>query len=504
MRRRAVPALGATPVGSGQTWKEALRRHVLGTGRAGTRRRRGAALYLATVAVLVFAGLTTAIMTFSLSTKREREAAMQRTQRRYLAEAGISTSLVELTAGSSGAVATADAPQAFGEGHFFVTVTDHGDRSFTIDSSGIVGEDSRTMRCVARDVTEGVFDHAMFAGNADGDPSYSLDLGGTGGQADAISGDIYSGGDVVITGDATASGTLRAGGTISGGTGEEGASQPIPDIAGANYDVNHDIDVAAAFRDGSPTYQWDELGGNAWQLPEDDPAHIFRLNPSDRSTEYIGTAKDDYFLEDPYEAVSGSSTLSSGVATKLTLSGIGGEPGVSSNDKVFFVDGNLWLHNLRLFSLALNHGGDGVRVTFVVKGNIYFSDNLLLQNKNTDGVAFIAIKDADVPDSGNIYFGDATFGTLEQMDAFMYAENNFYDTNLNASGSSSIEVNGIMSAGNQVAINRDYGSSHTKLVLNYDSRVADGTLVLPGLPEQGGASTTRTMVVVSCFEVSPD
>jgi hypothetical protein len=52
----------------------------------------------------------------------------------------------------------------------------------------------------------------------------------------------------------------------------------------------------------------------------------------------------------------------------------------------------------------------------------------------------IAIKDLGVRDSGNIYFGDPSFGTLERMDAFMYAENNFLDTNLSATGSARVTV----------------------------------------------------------------
>jgi len=451
--------------------------------------------------VIVFAGMTVAMITVSLANKKEREAAMQRTQRRYLADAGISDALVELTSGGTGVIATAGSPVSFGAGDFFVTVTDNGDNTFTIDSSGVVGGSARRLRCVARDVTEGVFNHAMFAGNEDGDPSYSLDLSGLGGQADAVQGDVFSGGDVVIGEDATVSGTLRAGGTITGGTGEEGASQPLPDIAAMNYEVNHDVDVALEFAGGSAVYSSNALGGDAWELPETNPAHIFRMNPSDRSSEYTSTTKNDYFLEDPYEPVSSNSDVSVGAATRFTLSGVDGEPGVNSNDSVFFVDGNLWLHNRPFYSMALQDSTAGVRITFVVKGNIYFSDNLLLADAALDGIAFIAIEDSAVPDSGNIYFGDVSGGTLQQMDAYMYAQNDFYDSHLDASGSTNIEVNGMMSAGNQIAITRDYGSAHTQLVLNFDSRIADGTLTLAGLPGQGSSSSTRTMQVISVYEI---
>lgn len=71
--------------------------------------------------------------------------------------------------------------------------------------------------------------------------------------------------------------------------------------------------------------------------------------------------------------------------------------------------------------------------------------------------------------------------------AFMNAQNDFVDLNLDASGSTNVHVHGIMSAGNQVAIDRDYvhgdGSvSHSQLRVSYDDRMATGALELPGLP----------------------
>ncbi len=463
--------------------------------------RRGAALYVVLVATLVFVGMTLAMITVGLSTKREREESIHHAQRRLLAEAGLADSLVKLTAGGSGVLGSVGSPVAFGSGAYYVDVTDHGDQTFTIESTGVVGGVARRVRCVARDSTLALFDHAIFAGNSDRDPTYSLNLGGSGTEADDITGDLYSGGDMALGGDATVAGTVRAAGSISGTSGEEGVAQSAPDIGAMQYETNHDIDVAGAFATGSPTYAANALGGSAWQLPEDNPAHIFRMNPSDRSAEYLSTAKNDYFLEDPYERVSSSSTVSPGSATQLTLTGVGGEPGASSNGKVFYIDGNLWLHNLSLFSLALKHDAGGTRVTFVVKGNIYFSDNLLLTNKNQDGVAFIAIKDSAVADSGNIYFGDSVFGTLEEMDAFMYAENDFIDRNLSAAGSSVIKVLGMMSAGNQVNVQRDNGVHHTKLELTFDPRIANGSLELPGLPRVHRSGTVRTMEVLSVFEV---
>ena len=168
----------------------------------------------------------------------------------------------------------------------------------------------------------------------------------------------------------------------------------------------------------------------------------------------------------------------------------------AGNDRVYFIDGNLWIHNRHTYSLQLEYTGHGgTRVTFVVKGNIYVSDNLFIHGALQSGVAIIAIRDAAVSDSGNVYFGDPAFGTLQQMNAFMYGENSFYDNNLDSSGSAMVDVNGMMSAGNHVEINRTWSNGqHSKLTVNFDDRIKTGALVLPGLPTVVGGSSTFAIV----------
>ena len=136
-----------------------------------------------------------------------------------------------------------------------------------------------------------------------------------------------------------------------------------------------------------------------------------------------------------------------------------------------------------MFSFTLANGGaDGVKMTIVVRGNIYISDNIFYEDPDNSGLALIAINDANEPDSGNIFFGDPTWGTLEYMDAFMFAENDFYDNNLDGTGSKTVTVNGNMTAGNQVNINRDFNGQHSKLTVDFDPRISDASLNLPGLP----------------------
>lgn len=241
-----------------------------------------------------------------------------------------------------------------------------------------------------------------------------------------------------------------------------------------SYETTHDVDVAAEFADHG-TWQWDNAGGSAWQLDSGNPAHIFRKNPDDRTEENGSTTKDDYFLEDPHESVRSDPGQDGSDPYIITLT--------NGGSRLFFIDGNLWVHNYESYSFALRGPSNTpVRVTFAVKGNIYISDNFFYDDSSEDGVAFIAVKDPNEPDSGNIYFGDPRFGTLVTMEAFMYAENNFHDNNLSADGSKRVTVNGTMSAGNHVDIQRTFGNSHSRLEVNFDDRLKTGAIALPGIP----------------------
>jgi len=446
---------------------------------------RGATLLLALIAVLVLSGLAGSMVMFSGAVQHENESTSQSTRALYVAEAGLSRGIASVRAGAP----AGDGPVDFAGGQYTYTVVPSADgTTVTITSSARVGTEARATEAIMVNEGEGAFTSALFAGNSSSDPLYDMKFGGKKLQADDVTGNVYSGGNILISGDAKLHGAVRAAGNISGlaSGGETGASLPIPDIGGMNYASNNDYNVKSLFATATKKSNT-SLGGSAWQVPESNPAHIFRKNPDDRTANTSTTTKDDYFLEDPYENVNTSSTVDAAHATHVTLSGHDSNPGSNGSHKVYYIDGNLWIHNLNLYSFVLyNSGSDQIEVTFVVKGNIYISDNILYQGIRPDGLAMIAIKDSGVTDSGNIYFGDPTFGTLERMDSFMYAENNFIDNNLSATGSAKVTVNGNMTAGNQVKINRDFGTQHSKLTVNFDNRLQTGTIDLPGLPAQSG------------------
>ncbi len=462
------------------------------------RRREGSALVMSLFIVLVLSGVTVSIFLVNMSHKREVSTAVNESRLLYLADAGITEALSEMAASIEKSqpvpadVGTKTKPMELKEGNYYVDIADQGDGTYLVTSTGVAGVASKSVAAVV-EKSEGVFDHAVFSGNSSGDPTYTMEFGGTGTSGDSITGNIYSGGDVEITGDATVSGDIHASGTITGGTGKDGKTYPIPDIAGMDYENNHDVDVKKVFDTIGNSVTNNELGGTAEQVHEPSPAHIFRRNPDDRQEEIDGTAKDDYFLEDPFMPVKDFTVPETGKeGHTISLSGTESYPGPSGTNKVYFIDGNLWVHNKPFGRLRFkNDDPEGAKVTFVVKGNVYFSDDVYIVDPAKDGVAFIAIKDDLEPDSGNIYLGDPRYGTLDKMEAFLYAENDFIDNNLSADGSQEVELIGNMTAGNHVAINRDFvdpddGSvTHSKLTVTFDDRLSTGALSLPGLPDPG-------------------
>lgn len=466
----------------------------------GATARRGNATVLAVIILFVVGSLAAMVLSVTQRHSAEVSALADQNRAFFVAQAGVNdvlaqleTGELELKEGEELRIGSQKEPLELSGGRYWVEVARDEDSVFTLTAQARAGLQQRAIEVVVEQAQIGVYHNGIFAGNSSEDPAYELELGGSLTQADQVYGDVYSGGDVAVRGNAEVFGTIRAQGTVEGkgsSSAETGKKQGIPDIAGMNYPVTADIMVAEEFKSGA-SYRSNDAGGSAWQLPESSPAHIFRKNPSDRTSETGATAKDDYFLEDPYEKVSSDSKSDGTDAYQITLSGVSGESGKSSNQKVFFIDGNLWIHNYQTMSLKFSHSeATGVQVTFVVRGNIYISDNLYYTNDSTDGVAFIAMKDSGVADSGNIYFGDPRFGTLERMYAYLYAENNFHDANLSATGSAKVELYGNMTAGNHVRINRDYATTvagktvlqHSKLTVDFDERVADGELVLPGLP----------------------
>lgn len=448
---------------------------------------RGSAMIIVIAFTAVMAAFAAAALAYTASSSREVDRERAEVQALYSAEAGLNAGLAQFAVARNtgedvaAGVTSADFAGDSDLGRFRSDITPNPDGTFTVQATGTAQRAHRRIEAIVAPTTPSPFNYSMFAGNFSGDSAYDLELGGTGGQADRVVGDIFSGGDIAVTGDASIDGEVTAGGTITGTAGTSGVELDLPMVLEIDYEAFSDIDVAAAFEGAE--VKADNAGGTAAQLPEDHPAHIFRKDPTDRSADVNSTEKSDYFLEDPYETPTADWAQDGSGAFEVSLP-------AEANKRVYYIDGNLWLHNRQTYSLKItNEGSQATQVTFVVKGNVYFSDNFYYDDPEYGGVAFIALADEEVEDSGNVYFGDPSFGTMQYAEAMIFAENNFYDNNLDASGSADVRLRGSMTAGNQVAIQRDYeksdGSvSHTRLELNFDSRQLDGVLDLPGIPRE--------------------
>lgn len=451
--------------------------------------RRGSAIITTVLVLMVVMGLSGAIMTLGMGSKSEQRASTEDLQALYAAESGVSDAIADLAAGRSGGLGTPIKPVDFSGGGYWVTTQDHYDSTYTIRSYATVRTGDHALEVVVRAPLNVIYSQALMAGNAARDPNYALHLSGNLPKGDTVDGDVYSGGDVLVEDDAAILGSIRATGTIVGANGQTGVAMQVPDIPSMQYDTNHDVDVASAFAGAS--WGGSALGGSAWQLPASDPAHIFRKNPSDRSTYTAKTAKDDYYLEDPWETLGTDPARNGSNAHPITLSGTGGQPGTNGNQLVYFIDGNLWVHNLQTNSFRFdNSDPEGFRVTFVVKGNVYLNDNLFYGDPNLDGVAFVAISDPSEHDSGNVYLGDLLDGSvapigasLSHVDAFLFAERDLFESSIDRLGLGSVTYRGNLTAGNHIVMKKDAVLERQQLLIDHDDRLVTGSLDLPQLPK---------------------
>lgn len=478
-------------------------------------RSRGGALLLATVIVLIVAGLTGAFYSISMINSRGTANADFSLQALYIAEAGAGLCIEDLNRGGPGILSG-----TFSGGTFAITKMAYGTDGKDNDGNGgtddpyegnfmelrVRGDRSgmvRQLNILLSRTGGGVYWNALFAGNRSGDPNYSLTLGGRDEQADRVRGSVYSGGAITKTGDAVIEPyhgqddlLVMSIGPASDTSSQrprpeytQGSQSPL-DLVQMHYEVHHDVNVRDLLQSGG-SVGTNPLGGSAVQITDpDNPAHIFRMNPSDRTALTSTTPKNDYFLEDPTAPVRLDPNWNGSDACQLRLTT------GSGNHVIYYVDGNLWLNNRQTYSFKFYHPEPtGIKVTFVAKGNIYFGDNLFYLNINKDAVAFIAMKDPLEPESGNIYFGDPLYGTTRRFEGYMYADNNFYDNNLGTPSSMTTTVFGNMTAGNQVQIKRDLGGGqHVRLQVDFDDKAKLGKGP-PGLPPTAGGTAGAWRIV---------
>jgi hypothetical protein len=441
---------------------------------------------VALVAVVVFTLILT-ILGFSVLIVASNEIAstrkdVNRIKAFYLAEAGVEVFSSNLTRGVYVNIGDTE----LGEGSYrvdFNTATDPP----TAIATGIAGGQEKRIQVTASFLAP-PFEYGVYAGgfggmnwslvlNGTGNPTYTYQLQFIGGKwvnvpisdvggKDTINGNIFVDGDVDMFGesrvnpplppnpfeldgdvDATGDITRHDSSTISGDANSHAPPLDHPDLIGMKYAVNNTHNVSQIFEDAGVTHGYLPTGSEL--------RDVFVKNPTDRSTECASTVGDDFFFEP-----------SSGFVIGGPYSG--DTPLHAGNNRVFYVDGDVWVHSKPTYGFKM----DG-KVTIVATGNIHVCDNLQYADANTDMLGLVALgkydEDGDLVSGGNVYFGDPGYGNMSVFSGMIFAANNFY-YNTDPVGSRLLEpdsgftITGNLTALNQISIDRDW---YTKYEYQY-------------------------------------
>jgi hypothetical protein len=486
-----------------------------------TRNQKGSAILLALALIVMFSGIGLMILNRATTDTDLSFNQVHYDQAFWLADAGAERAIAKLS--DSVGWRAGFAKSALGDGFYTVSVADSTQDTSLDDRVRVISLGERGDAAGGVEVIMGpaghhpLFDHAIYAGNywehANKPDSVAytdtMKFGGTGSSADIINGDVFFNGNVKTTGNAVINGSADAGGDYTGNAPTAGSSNnqeylAPPDLQAMNYETTANFKVNSS----SP---WDASG----RIATTDPRSIFvknfrtDLKPPGVTGSTYTFSNTNYFFGDPWEGAG---------LEKVSVSAAG-------NDKTYFIDGNLWIEPNGTTSQIIKSPPEGTHITVIVKGNVYFSDDLNYDLPNKDGIAFIAMSDGESYDdkdndgrfdvgeailhddgdgiyegpaegSGNVCFGDPNGGPLGHIHAFLYADNDFKDYVLDPSGAPlGFEVTGTMSAGNDLDIRRDFAGGHAQMKVTYDTRLRDGQLSLPGLPSGSGAGASGLIVL---------
>jgi Tfp pilus assembly protein PilX len=418
--------------------------------------KRGAVLLIVVVMMVAFTLFISALLQAGGFNAMETERMVRQAQAFWLAEAGAAKCVADLYTQGNGWIAGS---AALSRGTGTYSTVEFDSTNAVIAGVVTVGDESITNFIrIELAFTDMSYKEAVASLNKSGNP-WTFMLGGIGnpvisggsdpnstsyrarGGADQIRGNTYAGvkGNIYLAGGSrvtpapspntygfngdagTSGGTIT---TVDSATiaGDRNTAVPIragPDLVAMNYPDNNTYDIE------------DEFDDNNGVLPFGHPLRdVVRRSGNNYYFEQRGNHGD-------------TETLKLGAG-------------------VYYVNGDVWFDKNGPLKFII----EGT-ATIVASGNIHISDSLQYNNYSAEGdlLALIALGKYDsvgkLLSGGNIYFGDAQFGTLYAMDAFMFAANNFYynffsSDNTPGEPHTGFEVFGNFVALNQIQVYRDW------------------------------------------------
>jgi len=489
------------------------------------------------VVVVIFTITGMAVLTLAQQEVTLSRVGEDKTRAFYLAEAGLAKMQEKLQMPVVGEI-NSTLEESLGVGSYKVEL-DTSQYPCYVTSTGTSGNVDKKVRAQVIFLAP-PYEHAVYAMNQN-NSDWEFQLRGTGnpvpygftpgverGGKDIINGNIFVDGDAYLfeessvspppapnpwglKGDVGATGDISVDDTadIAGETNPYSELPDIVDLISMDYENNNTHNVGQIFSDAGVPWGY---------LPEESELRdVFVKNPSDRPAECDSTTEDDYFFEPSTGFEEGSYNTAE-------------TPLHAGNNRVYYIDGDLWIHS-RNDTFGFNMDG---KATIVVTGDIHICDNLEYADEQSM-LGLIALGKYDdfgqLTSGGNIYFGDPTYGTMYATSGMMFAAKDFRFntdpiTSKSAEPDTGFTINGNFAAMGQVVVERDwytegsgyyskdkparfvpeYGEPghwvdaetgiplsqtqidtirHYQMVVNYDGRVRNPESRPPGLPRGG-------------------
>lgn len=491
-------------------------------------REKGLALLAVIVVLIIFVITGMAALILAEQEIIVSRVEVDKTKAFYLAEAGLAKMQEKLQKPVTGNLSSV-LEESLEDGSYKVVLDTSKNPCYAV-STGISGNAEKTIRVRVAFLAPPL-ENAIYAMNESGNP-WVFQLrgkgnpvpsgpGGESGGKDKINGNIFVDGDAIfyeessvnqapapnkwnLAGDVGATGDIALHDTagISGATNPHSQQPDAVDLTSMDYAHNNTHNVATIFQNA---------GVSSGHLPSGNELRdVFMINPADRAAECASTTGNDYFFEPSSGIILG--TTKDG-QTKIN----------AGQDRVYYVDGDLWIHNKQTYGFNMKG-----KVTIIATGDIHVCDNVEYNNSDSllGLVALGKYNEAgDLVSGGNIFFGDPRYGTMYTVSGMMFAAKDFlYNTDAvsrkTAEPTTGFTISGNFAAMGKVSVERDWYTKgfstarparydsvsgkwvdsetgvaltstevssirHYQMIVNYDERVRSPETQPPGLPTGG-------------------